>query len=170
MVSKTTRELVWQKKLDVARFDRYYDKLADRYQKRNMALRGALLVASVTGGGTLAAVIGQDVPDALEIAAAVGVAILLVVDSQGGYAYKAAVFASVQRECERLDDRFRILWAEMQAGRLSEDVTLDRHTTLVDQLANARERTAGTHVSTDDKLNEQCMAAAQEALSNRHAT
>ena len=174
MVTEATRAQVWQQMLDVARFHRYYDKMAGRYQWRYNAWRIALVAVTLSGGGALSAVwsavFESALPAPVETLAMIGVGVLLAVDMQAGYGNKAAILDSVQHECSDLERSFDSLWAEIQGGQLADEDAQRRYTVLAGQLSKMHERSRGAKVPTDDKLNKQCEASAVRVLKDRYVT
>ena len=162
MISDQTRGAIWQGLLDMARWSRYYDATARRYQLHRNVLRILLAFLGIATGVTLVGVIPAS------YVAAPGLAILavtiwdLVVDP----GKTAAMLGSVNKEFGDLETEYRNLWEGVYAERVGEDEAVSRSEDIMRRAAAAANR---LDIHTDDKINQRCAAAAYEAEANRYA-
>ena len=162
MISDQTRGAIWQGLLDMARWSRYYDATARRYQLHRNILRFLLAFLGIATGVTLVGVIPAS------YVAAPGLAILavtiwdLVVDP----GKTAAMLGSVSKEYSELETEYRSLWETVYAERIAEDEAMDRSGDIMRRAAAASNR---LDIHTDDKTNQRCTADAYEAEAKRYA-
>ena len=162
MISDQTRGAIWQGLLDMARWSRYYDATARRYQLHRNILRFLLAFLGIATGVTLI----DQIPAGY--AAYPGIAILAVtiLDLVVDPGRKAALVGSVGRDFTELETEYRSLWESVYADRIAEDEAVNRSEDIMRRATAAANR---LDIHTDNKTNERCAAAAYEAEANRYA-
>ena len=162
MISDQTRNTVWQGLLDMARWSRYYDATARRYQLHRNTLRFLLAFLGIATGVTLVDVIPAG------FVAIPGIAILavtiwdLVVDP----GKTAAMLGSVSKDVSELEMEYRAVWESVYADRITEAEAISRSESIMRRAAKASNR-LGIH--TDNKINKRCTVAAYTAEKDRYA-
>lgn len=165
MVSETTRNEVWQSLLDVARLIRYYDAYANRRRLYHFILRGLLLFAAAGGVANMLAVF----PDFVVPAVSAAIAVLVVVDFACNYARQAAVLHAIGRECGKLEVEWKNLWANMNAGSVSDKKAMSINQELARQLLEATLWAGDADIREDRKLNEKCAEDAYKVMVEHYA-
>ena len=148
MVSETTRNEIWQQFLDVARLLRYYTSLSNRHRRKQQLIRILLMAAATSGIVTLLDLL----PAFMQELAAAAVAILVVWDSLGDYARKAAVLHAICIECNRLESRWHKLWFEIDRPDLDDADALHQCDELGQRLLDITSQAGPAGVEIDAEL------------------
>ena len=162
MISDQTRGAIWQGLLDMARWSRYYDATARRYQLHRNVLRILLAFLGIATGVTLVDVI----PTSFVVAPGLAILGVTIWDLVVDPGRTAAMLGSVGKEFSGLETEYRNLWESVYADRIAEDEAVSRSEEIMWRAAAASNR---LDIHTDDKTNERCTEAAYEAEANRYA-
>ena len=166
MVSETTRNEIWQQFLDVARLLRYYTRLSNRHRRKQQLIRILLLAAATSGIVALLDLL----PAFMQELAAAAVAILVVWDSLGDYARKAAVLHAICIECNRIESQWQKLWLQIDRPDLDDEDALHQSDMLGERLNDITGRAGLVGVEFDTKLNRTCAEDAYKVMQERYAT
>ena len=162
MISDQTRGAIWQGLLDMARWSRYYDATAKRYQLHRNVLRIILAFLGIATGVTLVDVI----PTGFVVAPGLAILAVTIWDLVVDPGKTAAILNSVSKSMSELELEYRSLWDSVHAGRITEDEAIARSEDIMRRAATA---VSGLDIHTSDKINERCAAATYEAESSRYA-
>ena len=163
MISDQTRGAIWQGLLDMARWSRYYDATARRYQLHRNALRILLAFLGIATGVTLVDVI----PTSFVVAPGLAILAVTIWDLVVDPGKTAATLDSISKDLSELEIEYRSLWESVYSGRITEDEAVSRFEAIMRRVSAAANR---SNIHTDDKTNERCTAAAYKAELNRYAT
>lgn len=163
MTTQHTQNEVWQGMLNAARLSRYYNSMADRYQRRYQIVQAVLFIAA-TGGfvAVLAAF-----PSAVGLVANLLVAVVAAVSFTTDYGKTSYGLRSISRECLSLELDWNTLWQE-QSGMADAEV-IQRNRELNDRLDTITDQSGLLGVTDDDKLNERCQTDAYEVMEQHYA-
>ena len=162
MISDQARGAIWQGLLDMARWSRYYDATARRYQLHRNVLRILLAFLGIATGVTLVDVI----PTSFVVAPGLAILAVTIWDLVVDPGKTAAMLGSVSKEFSELETEYRSLWESVYADRIAEDEAVSRSDSIMRRAAAASNR---LDIHTDDKTNQRCTEAAYEAEANRYA-
>ena len=162
MISDQTRGAIWQGLLDMARWSRYYDATARRYQLHRNILRIMLAFLGIATGVTLVDVI----PTSFVVAPGLAILAVTIWDLVVDPGKTAAMLGSVSKDFADLETEYRNLWESVYADRIAEDEAVNRSEDIMRRAIAAANR---LDIHTDNKTNERCAEAAYEAEANRYA-
>ena len=162
MISDQARGAIWQGLLDMARWSRYYDATARRYQLHRNILRILLAFLGIATGVTLVDVI----PTSFVVAPGLAILAVTIWDLVVDPGKTAAMLGSVSKEFSELETEYRGLWESVYADRIAEDEAVSRSEDIMRRAVTA---VSGLDIHTSDKINERCAAATYEAESSRYA-
>ena len=162
MISDQTRGAIWQGLLDMARWSRYYDATARRYQLHRNILRILLAFLGIATGVTLIDVI----PTSFVVAPGLAILAVTIWDLVVDPGRTAAMLGSVSKEFSDLETEYRNLWESVYADRIAEDEAVIQSEIMMRRAAAAANRLG---IYTDTKTNERCAVAAYEAEASRYA-
>lgn len=161
--SETTRNLVWQGLLDIARFTRYYAALERRYRRKHRYVRFLLGTVSVCTALPLIPAI----PPIVSSVGAIGIVGLVVWDLVHDYGRLVGTLRLAAEGLNDLETRHRHLWDEVQNGTLSDDEARRQTTDLSREALNLLR---GLDFDTDSALNERCQKETFQAEKKRYAS
>ena len=167
MVSDQTRNDIWQELLDSDRLVRYYEAVANRYRRRHAL---TLLLLGFGAASSFAAVfdiLPAAIQSIAEPVASAFVGLVAVWVCITDYARRSAVAHTIGTQCNRLDIRWRELWADVE--QLEEDAARARLVALANETAEATQRSGDAGIAGNRRLNEQSKAAAFRTVSERYA-
>lgn len=153
MISDQTRGAIWQGLLDMARWSRYYDATARRYQLHRNILRILLAFLGIATGVTLIDVI----PTSFVVAPGLAILAVTIWDLVVAPGRTAAMLGSVSKEFSELEAEYRNLWESVYADRIDEDEAVSQSEIMMRRAAAAANR---LDIHTDNKTNERCAVAA----------
>ena len=162
MTTDQTRNAIWQGLLDIARLVRYYEALSDRYRRNHFTIRLLLLIAA-TGG---VAALLELLPEGVQLLAGALVAVLVALDFVTDYAKKAAILHAISIECSALEIEWQGLWGDLD--NLGDTEAREHHARLSRRLANITGAAGHADIREDQKLNEQCEAAAYRVIQDQY--
>ena len=162
-VSASTRNLVWQGLLDVARYTRYCGVWEKRYRKKHIAVRFTLGVLAVITSLPLI----PAVPMTVSSFGAVGILGLVIWDYIQDYGSKVAALRIAAEGLSNLEIRQRHLWDEVQNWELNEKEARRRNSELQIEAQNLFR---GLELNRDEVLNEFCQKEAFESEKQRYAS
>lgn len=163
MVSDQTRNDVWQELLDSDRLVRYYEALADHYQRKHLF---TLLLLGVGAASSFAAFLDL-FPGVVQLVASVLIGIVAVWMFIADYAKKAAIAHDIGFQCRRLDVQWRDLWADVE--RIDEAEARQRLIDLSNQMNIATQRSDDAGIVDNRRLNEKSEALAFKTVRERYA-
>ena len=163
MVSDQTRNDIWQELLDSDRLVRYYEALANRYQRLHSL---TLLLLGVSAASSFAAILDL-FPDVVQLFASALVGITAVWMFIADYAKKAAVAHVISFQCRRLDLDWKDLWAAVES--IDEAEARRRLGDLSNQMNIATQRSSDAGIVDNRRLNEECEALAFKTVQERYA-
>ena len=163
MVSDETRNDIWQELLDSDRLVRYYEAVANHYQRKHLL---TLLLLGVGAAGSFAAILDL-FPDVVQLVANALVGIVAVWMFTADYAKKAAIAHDIGFQCRRLDILWKKLWADVE--RIDESDARQRLGDLADQMNTTTQRSGGAGIVDNRRLNEKSEALAFKTMQERYA-
>ena len=163
MASDQTRNDVWQELLDSDRLVRYYEALADHYQRKHLF---TLLLLGVGAASAFAAFLDL-FPGVVQLVASVLIGIVAVWMFIADYAKKAAIAHDIGFQCRRLDVQWRDLWADVE--RIDEAEARQRLGDLSNQMNIATQRSGDAGIVDNRQLNEKSEALAFKTVQERYA-
>lgn len=163
MVSDQTRNDVWQELLDSDRLVRYYEALADHYQRKHLF---TLRLLGVGAASSFAAFLDL-FPGVVQLVASVLIGIVAVWMFIADYAKKAAVAHDIGFQCRRLDVQWKDLWADVE--RIDEAEARQRLIDLSNQMNIATQRSGDAGIVDNRRLNEKSEALAFKTVQERYA-
>ena len=163
MVSDQTRNDVWQELLDSDRLVRYYEALANQYQRKHLL---TLLLLGVGAASSFAAFLNL-FPEVIQLVASALVGIVAVWMFIADYAKKAAVAHDIGFQCRRLDVQWKDLWAAVE--RIDEEEARQRLSELSNQMNIATQRSGDAGLVDNRRLNEKSEALAFKTVQERYA-
>ena len=169
MVSEPIQRSVWEGFLDVARLSRYYEALADRYQKFYVCIRVALLISVFA---SVASPIVFQTERFSWIAVAITVivtAFLAAADYVGDFAKKSAVLHGISVQVKRLEIEWELLWYETGTADAVESEMLKKNMDHQFRLLEITERFGGEGIFIDGDLNLRCMEEAYKIMEERYS-
>ena len=164
MVSDQTRNDIWQELLDSDRLVRYYEALANHYQRKHSL---TLLLLGMGAASSFAAILDL-FPDIVQLIASALVGIVAVWMFIADYAKKAAVAHDIGFQCRRLDVGWKELWAAVE--RIDEAEARRRLGDLSNQINIATRRSSDAGIVDNRRLNEKSEALAVKTVQQRYAT
>ena len=163
MASDQTRNDVWQELLDSDRLVRYYEALADHYQRKHLF---TLLLLGVGAASSFVAFLDL-FPGVVQLVASVLIGIVAVWMFIADYAKKAAIAHDIGFQCRRLDVQWRDLWADVE--RIDEAEARQRLIDLSNQMNIATQRSGDAGIVDNRRLNETSEALAFKTVQERYA-
>lgn len=164
MVSDQTRNDIWQELLDSDRLVRYYEALANHYQRKHSL---TLLLLGMGAASSFAAILDL-FPDVVQLIASALVGIVAVWMFIADYAKKAAVAHDIGFQCRRLDVGWKELWAAVE--RIDEAEARRRLGDLSNQINIATRRSSDAGIVDNRRLNKKSEALAFKTVQQRYAT
>lgn len=164
MVSDQTRNDIWQELLDSDRLVRYYEALANHYQRKHSL---TLLLLGMGAASSFAAILDL-FPDVVQLIASALVGIVAVWMFIADYAKKAAVAHDIGFQCRRLDVGWKELWAAVE--RIDEAEARRRLGDLSNQMNIATRRSSDAGIVDNRRLNKKSKALAFKTVQERYAT
>lgn len=164
MVSDQTRNDIWQELLDSDRLVRYYEALANHYQRKHSL---TLLLLGMGAASSFAAILDL-FPDVVQLIASALVGIVAVWMFIADYAKKAAVAHDIGFQCRRLDVGWKELWAAVE--RIDEAEARRRLGDLSNQMNIATRRSSDAGIVDNRRLNKKSKALAFKTVQQRYAT
>lgn len=167
VVSDQTRNDIWQELLDSDRLVRYYEAVANHYRRRHAF---TLLLLGFGAASSFAAVfdiLPGTVQSIAEPVANAFVGLVAVWVFIADYARKSAIAHTIGTQCNRLDIRWRELWADVE--RLEEDAARARLVALANEMAEVTQRSGDAGIAGNRRLNKRSEAAAFKTVSERYA-
>ena len=161
MTSDQTRGAIWQGLLDMARWSRYYDATARRYQLHRNVLRSLLAFLGIATGVTLIDVI----PTNFVVVPGLAILAVTIWDLVIDPGRTAAMLGAVSKNMSELEVEYRSLWDSVYAGRIEEDEAIARSEAI---MLRAGAAASGLDIHTNNKVNERCAAATYQAEANRY--
>lgn len=164
MVSDQTRNDIWQELLDSDRLVRYYEALANHYQRKHSL---TLLLLGMGAASSFAAILDLFL-DIVQLIASALVGIVAVWMFIADYAKKAAVAHDIGFQCRRLDVDWKELWAAVE--RIDEAEARRRLGDLSNQINIATRRSSDAGIVDNRRLNKKSKALAFKTVQQRYAT
>lgn len=164
MVSQRTRNAVWQNYLDVARLGLYYEALADRYRRRYIFLRVALLLSVL---GSVASPLTPLSHPVVTTALVIATVALVAADYALDFAKKSAVLHQINVEVLRLEGEWEGLWLSVDDDTADELEVRAENRNLESRVLDATKRCGDEGIPIDNKLNQKCMETAYEVAEGR---
>ena len=164
-VSEQIRSDVWVAILDAGRQSRYYGKQFERYNSRQHLIEWVLLASGSVGLVSLAAQWPSWIP-ATCIAAS---SIAALIGRIGQDAKKASCLYFIRCECECLEQKWELLWTQMESGLVAEKEALDRNQQLLDALRIVTDKASLAGVAIDHKVNQSAWEEAIEVKQEQYA-
>ncbi len=164
MATQQIRNAVWQEYLDAARLSRYCDALANRYARLHNFFRLLMCLPLLVGISFLLDLL----PNIVEIAIGAVVVIAVVIDAIFNIGEKAYVLSRASRECNKLEDDYKILWLSMETDKLVDKEILEEISQLTKKLEEIAVETDAVGITTDKNLNIKCAAEAYRNLEKRY--
>lgn len=164
MVSEQTRSDIWQELLDSDRLVRYYEALANHYQRKHSC---TLLLLGVGAASSFAAILDL-FPNFVQLGASALVGIVAVWMFIADYAKKAAVAHDISFQCRRLDVQWKDLWAAVE--RIDEPEARQRLGDLANQMNSATQKSGDAGIVDNRRLNEKSEALAFKTVQARYAS
>ena len=152
------RNEIWNQLLDAERLVRYYAKRSQCYNTICWFMRSALWLLYIVGISAYFKLL----PLYVNIALAVLLAIITILNAVMGYEEKAAILRGISSRCNRLLDQWRDLWLETQEGIVEDDILHMKYRYLRDEQTAATEWAGLFGIPEKDDLNEKM---AKEAFS-----
>ena len=159
-VTDETRTAIWDTSLDSARWGRYYGALANRYRRREVIIRFAVLLFVMGATTTLISVM----PAILQVIAGFAAAIAIAVDFVVTPAHTAAVLSCIRDECDQTRVALAELWRDLPI--IDENEARRRYDGLVRHLEHV---TAKDPVPEDRSINEASTMDAFRELEAKYA-
>ena len=150
MVSHKTRNLVWQSCFDVFRLGLYYEARANRYQRRCISLRTALLIAAL---GCAASPFAPISHPAATIALAIATAVLALADYALDLAKKSAALRQINIDVRRLEADWNRLRIRMDDENADDAEIRAEDRRLKSRLMDATQRRGEKSFVADNRLN-----------------
>ena len=168
MASQSTRNAVWQSYLDVARNNRYYEALANRYHWYYRSVRFTLLFMVIVS----VAIPYTSLPDPaswiLGVISVCITAILVAVDYVGDFAKKSAVLHSISVEVSRLESDWEILWLQMDESDAVDSELRQKNNEYQRRLITVEKRAGEEGITINHKLNQKCMETTYAIMEDRY--
>lgn len=165
MVSDATRNAVWQSYLDVVRLTYYYEVLSNRYQKYYLTIRFAMLFFVIATVASPFISLPQPVTP---IVLVIITAFIVALDYVGDFARKAALLHGISGQVRRLNSQWELLWLSIDDTGAEDEVTRQKNTGLQRLLMEATDRAGEAGITTNNKLNQECMETAYAIVEDRH--
>ena len=165
MVSNQVRNEVWQNLLDIARLDRYYAALSDRYKRNHTIVRICLLAAATSG---IAAFLDA-LPPIAQLISGGGIAVIIVWDMVSDYGRKAAILHAISLQCGDLENEWAELWIRVNEATITNEETILRNRQLIQRITAVTGGAGYADIREDQKLNERCAADTYEVMEARYA-
>ena len=167
MISKYARDRIWQHLLDMARYARYYDRLAAHYCfYRNFSQ--FILGVSATGviisfAGILPATISETIM--IIIGALIGIATVWDLVYRPGD--KAASLTIISQEVNHQEMEYRNLWEKINSGQIRNDEeAMEKSEAILKKVLNA----CKNDNANNKKLNQKCTEEAYAVEKDRYGT
>ena len=139
---------------------RYYAQVSTWYSRLDFATK-AMFGLSVIGAITD---LIEIMPREWQYAIAGAFALLLVLNLISNLSSKAAVANGISHECEKLENRWKDLWAKVEGETVSDEVALEESKELVDKLSDVTERDSEAVLWYHKRLNIMCEKKTEEIM------
>ncbi len=166
MVTKETRNEVWDQLIDATRLARYYDALASRYRQWHSIVKFFLLLFTLIASSSFLNLF----PVFVHGTAAVALIFLITWDFTFEYAEKAAVLHTISMECSKLEVQWRELWAAANTAGAEDDSIYASNQQLIQHIIEVTGRTGYANIPPHPKINQQCTEEAYQVLQARYVT
>ena len=166
VVSDQTRDDIWQEMLDSDRLARYYEAVANHYRRKHALSLLLLGFGAASSFATVFDVLPPDYQSDAETIANAFVGLVAVWVFLADYAKKSAVAYAIGTQCNRLDIRYRELWADVD--KLEEDAARKRLVALAEEMVDVTQRSGDAGIVDNRRLNEKSEAAAFKTVSERY--
>lgn len=163
-VSEHLHRQVWLSMCDATRLNLYYEKMADRYQRKYDIVSGALIISAVVQ--TLSFQIDL-FPYIQSLLGAVST-ILISLVFFAGYGTKAAILKLILEECSEVELCFRTIWSEIHTFKIEDNEILERKENLDRRLLSTTHRSKQANLRVDQALNEFCTRTANKTMEDNY--
>jgi len=161
MVTQQTRQHIWYRLLDIARYVRYYDSLATRYRRYWFWINTVL---ALSGTGVLATFL-IPIHDIVPHIIGAVIAVLTVWNLSLNLGETVAALKFINRDIGMLEHEYRLLWESVESGQI-EDAEALRMSDAI--LKRVHVLASGLTISTDNQLNQQCAEEVNMAEKERY--
>ena len=165
MVNDHTRNMIWNDYIDVARVNRFYQKLANRYSKCQKTLRFILLIPFVHG----IMILLDFLPKFIGLTMGLIIASAVIIDLVLELSKKANKLGFIVSECADLEDEYKVLWDKINNTNLdlSDNFVYEK---IID--FSKRRNNINNYVSDirgSEKMNKKCAEDAYKELEEKYS-
>ena len=162
MVSKATRNYVWQGLLDTVKYRRYFGELEKRYRRKHRSVRFVLGVS----GAVTASPLVEGIPLIVSSIGGAAVVALVIWDLVYDYGRRVSALQVAVQGLTRLENQHRSLWDEVNNNSVTDTTARRRLKEIHDAQVDVVQ---GVEEARDDKLNDQCQEETYRLEAERYA-
>lgn len=167
-VSQQTRNEVWQGYLDAERLNRYYYRLANKYNKIYYTIKIIIAFAAVGGLTRLLGILPEQWISVADIAVGI-VLILVILELVQDYGKKLAVLNRVSKDSQRRLQEWQMLWQLVDKPDSKDKDLLEQMKCLNMNAAESGAEVTDAGLRENKKLNQAAWEEANEVLSAHYA-
>lgn len=149
---------------DATRLHLYYEKMADRYQRKYDIVSGALIISAVVQTFSFQIDLFPYIPSLLGAVSTILVSLVFF----AGYGTKAAILKLILEECSDVALHFQTIWSEIYTFKIDDNEVLERKEILDRRLLSATHRSKQANLRVDPALNAACIRVANKTMEDKH--
>ena len=165
MVSNDVRHMIWNRLLDMSRYDRYYDRLSSRYRRYQHIFQFLLALSATSVLVSFIEILPKNLVEIPIVLAGALVGVVVVFDLVYKPGDKAAVLTILSREVSQLAGDYRDLWEKTSSGQLKDEEATKESDIIFKMVSNILRYDSGV----DDKINQRCTEDAYIVEQRRYA-
>ena len=170
MTSSTMlRASVWHSLLETDRCSRYYNELASRYRRRNLALRFSLMLAAMIGGAKPLGVL-PFLPDYVVQVSSFAIIGVIIWDFLADYSKKSALCHAIAVECSRCCQELDRLWSAVEQQTLPDSEIREQLDAIDRRRIDTTARAGDADVLEDKAINKAAEEESDAVMLRRYAT
>ncbi len=169
-VTEQTYNAIWQLMLDVARLERYYDRLRDRYLTKHQVNRYALLFFAGLEMFAVTSHLMTGDSDWLVLAALVSamiIVIIIAVEFASQSPRKLGILQAIATEVHSASSELNALWLSIPS--ITESDAVGHVSRLEKRLTKATSLAGLVNIRVDNKLNIECERDAYRVMEQKYA-
>ncbi len=169
-VTEQTYNAIWQEMLDVARLERYYARLRDRYLVKHQISRSILLIFAGVG---VSAVVSHLISGTSEweiiagLASATVIAVCVVVDFASQSSRKLGILQAIATEINHISGELTHLWDSIL--NLPESEVVEEKYKLEKRLTQVTSWAGLADIKVNNKLNVECAQDAYQFMEEKYS-
>ena len=168
-VSGQTRNEVWQGYLDAERLNRYYYRLANKYNRLYYTVKFIIAFAAVGGVSRLLGLLPESWTSVADFAPVI-VLVFVILELVQDYGKKLAVLNRVSKDSQRRLEEWKMLWHMVDKPDSNDEDLLKQVNILNRNAAESGAEVADAGLGENKKLNQTAWEEANEVLSTYYAT